>query len=151
MKRCFISLISIVLLLGCAEEKDSNTRQLERLEQEIAELANRLENLPDHKAGLTHLVFLNLKDDISPGQVEVIMERINQLGNIANVRNFSIGHYQDVSDPRAMSQYEIVLELAFENAAELASYQKDEQHIAIRADLKKYLASPPVTYDYKGN
>ncbi|MGH1365945.1 MAG: Dabb family protein [Calditrichia bacterium] len=148
MKICFISLISIALLIGCAEEKDSNTRQLERLELEIGELTKRLENLPDRKVGLTHLVFLDLKSDLLPEQLEGIMEKVNQLGEIANVQSFNIGRYQDVGDPRAMSQYEIVLELLFENAARLASYQQNEQHLAIRAELKKYLAGPPVVYDY---
>jgi len=148
LKICFISIICIMFLIGCQEEKDANTRQLERLEKKIAELTERLEKLPAPASGLTHLVFLDVKDDLSAEEQNTFFNSLNNLGQINAVSRFRIGHFTDVEDPRALKQYEVVLEMGFLDTSALYDYQKDEHHLAIRKMLRPYLAGPPITYDY---
>lgn len=148
LKICFISLFCLLFLVGCEEEKDANTRQLERLEKKVFELTERLENLPVPTSGLTHLVFLNLKDELSAEEQSIFFATLNELGQINSVASFRIGHFKNVDDPRALMQYEVVLEMGFQDVSALNAYQEDEQHLAIRAKLRPYLAGPPVTYDY---
>ena len=149
-----ISLLTF-LLSACFSNPDYPA-QLEAAQTEIQALKTQLENRIQAQEEqisfentLVHIVLLQLNEDISDEEKETLVKKLESLADIPTVKNLQIGMPEDTDDPRAMTDYDLVLHMGFSSLDNLVTYQKDENHLAIRADLKPYLAKPPVVYDFQ--
>lgn len=104
----------------------------------------------DPQAELEHLVFIALNDSVSPAEIKLIKSKLNSLNRVEGVLDLSISEALDVGDKRALD-YDILLQIWFENAASLKIYSEDEYHIRIKQELKPFLSRPPATFDRKVN
>ena len=98
---------------------------------------------------LRHMVFLNIKPDLSAIETEKLYEAINKLGTIPQVHDYRLGTFTDLKDQRAFSEYEIMFEMAFENEEAYQIYQQSEIHLKLKSQLGPYLEGPPATYDLR--
>ncbi len=152
-------LFSLPLLFtntGCGNESEKLRAQAEE-QRALAENAQRLAEkklaevmaLREENGGvLNHLVMLNLKDGLTTEEKTPLMAELEKLGGIQGVLGYEVGSYKELDDPRALSDYELVLKMAFRSQEDYKVYQQDSTHLAVRASLKPFLAGPPATYDF---
>ena len=134
---------SILLFIGCSngtlEQELKDTKNLlEKSEQLLTELVNK-----DYP--LVHTVYLTLKPDAD--QVALISE-INKIEAIEVLHDLEIGTFENLEDKRALSDYQLMMSMSFENEADYKTYQAHELHLALKENIVQFLAGPPVTYDY---
>lgn len=97
--------------------------------------------------GFRHMVMLKLKPELDNKKYALLQEELQRLSSIPGVNDFSINHFRSLGDPRALSDYQLSIDMYFENEADYRSYQKHPVHLAVKAALKPYLAGPPAVYD----
>ncbi|HMQ46653.1 MAG TPA: Dabb family protein [Saprospiraceae bacterium] len=102
----------------------------------------------DQARRLIHLVFLDLREDLSPAQRDTFVNTLRSLKSIREIQDLQINTFQNLGDLRAMGQYELLFQTTFKNEADYQLYQQHPQHIQARESMKSYLAAPPATYDY---
>lgn len=121
-----------------------NTTQVDTIEQNyIIQLPGQT---PD-EGELVHHVLLDVKDDLTEDLVIDFLDELRSLHKIEGVKNFHVGQFQDLGDARALSLYEFMMSMSFEELEDYESYQKDEIHQRVKEKLDQYLAGPPATYD----
>ena len=101
----------------------------------------------NQKGKLVYTVILTLKDDVSQTQRSKVVEDLKSLGTIKETQNLFVSSYTETADKRAKTDYDFILEMQFNNKAELTAYSKNEFHLSVRKKLKPFLAGPPVVYD----
>ena len=147
-----ILILFIVLIASCQQPADQNL-QIEQLEAELerqSTLLDSLEAIQNRSAvELVHIVYLTLKSSEDEDLRTEVVSEIQKLGNIDVVRDLSIGAFEDLGDPRALSEFELVFQMGFSSAGDYKIYQEHPIHLALKAKLGEYLDGPPVTYDYK--
>ncbi|MGB1241059.1 MAG: Dabb family protein [Chitinophagales bacterium] len=121
------------------QQKDA---QLTALQQKLKEVEPTEENL------LVHLVFFKVKDDISAKDKTKLMQTLEGLAVIEEVKNLEVGNFEDLGDKRALSDYDVVMQMEFSSAADYKEYQEDERHLKAKGVLKSFLAGPPASYDF---
>ena len=138
--------------VGCQHSPDL-TEKLDEMEaaliiakQELADL--KAENAANPVGSLVHVVYLNLKEGITPAEEEEIIAAIDDLARIEEVNELEIGDFANLGDARAMSDFEMVFSMSFTSKLAYAAYQAHPIHGQLKIILKPYLAAPPVTYDY---
>ena len=142
------------LLITTACSDSSKTELALKITQaELAEVRTALDEAEARlaqrtNAPLVHLVLLNLKDDLPKETLESFRSEVKKLGTINLIQDFEMGSFADVGDQRALTDYEFVLKMTFKNREEMAKYQVDSLHAAVRDQLGSYLAGPPAVYDY---
>jgi len=94
---------------------------------------------------IRHLVFLDVKPEVN---LDSLIEELNHLSNLKSVSSFNVGKYKELNDPKAMSDYELILDITFDNKAAYLSYQSDSLHQTMIIKSKKCMAGPPVSFDY---
>lgn len=143
---------TIGLLAACQQNADLPNR-ISDLESELfaanAEIANFSKAKTESRESLAHLVYLDLKEDISDAEKKDLLEAIQELSKIPTVKNLELGTFKDLNDPRALSEFELFFQMDFKDAADYNVYQKHEIHLALKKLAKGLLAGPPVTYDYE--
>lgn len=145
--KLLIGLILTVLLVSCSNqklEKELSAVQLKLKETEAllaAAKSNTDENYP-----LIHVVYFKLKPDADKTK---LLEAIDKLKQIDVVHKLEVGTFEDLNDERALSDYQVVMQMAFANKAAYGTYQTHEIHLALKSVIKDMLAGPPVTYDYR--
>jgi len=134
----------------CSCNPDAQLRkELDTAVFKIDALQNQLDNnIFIHPGTMVHIVYLNLKDDLSEEDQSTLISSFKGLKSIQGVKHFSIGDYKDVADKRAMSNYELCLQMSFDSKKAYDSYQEDPAHLALKKSLDEYLEAPPITYDY---
>ncbi|MDF1864785.1 MAG: Dabb family protein [Saprospiraceae bacterium] len=143
--------IGILFFSSCKQGIDSQAfeklkTELDETKTALASANKELMNLQSNDAKqLVHIVLLKLKEDVDK---PALINEIKKLENIEEVKNLNIGAFQDLGDARAMSDYEIVLSMEFEAEEAYQTYQAHEIHLKLKENIGKYLAGPPVTYDY---
>ena len=100
------------------------------------------------KAALAHIVFLNIKDELVGDELEYLENELQRMQQIKEVQQFELGLFKNLEDKRAMSEYEVVMKMYFEDSLAYRSYQDHPIHNEIKSTLSEYLETPPVTYDY---
>ena len=135
----------LLLLIGCAptssSEHDELSSQLEKAHSDIEQLQSQIEI----EGALIHFVFLNLKDDAS---IQLVIDEIKKIDDIPEVLDLQVGPFTDLGDQRAMSDYELVMEMSFHSTEDYEAYQAHPIHLNLKEQLGGYLAGPPATYDY---
>lgn len=102
-------LTMVLVLLACTdsalEKKLVTTQQeLEDAQSTIAQLQSQV----DSEGDWVHMVFFKLQPNTN--QEELIKE-IKKLKNIPLVKNLRLGSFENTGDQRALSEYDLVLEL----------------------------------------
>ncbi len=115
------------------------TEELANTKLELAVLKNDLD------APLAHFVYFQLKEDADRSS---FITELRRLSEIKSVKNFEIGVFKNLDDPRALSEYDVSIAMAFRNETAYEEYQNDPIHLDVKGNLKPFLAGPPVSYDY---
>ena len=97
---------------------------------------------------LVHTVYLNIKDDISAEDKNFLLSGIKSLSSIPGVNDFKSGTFKDLGDQRALSTYEVVLQMEFLDESAYQKYQQDSIHLAFKKRVGHLLAGPPATHDF---
>lgn len=141
-----ILLFTTVLLMGC-----SNTAleaELADSKEKIAALESELTNLKaeeDEDAPLVHIVLFNLKEDAD--QAALIAE-IKKLEAIEEIQELEVGPFENLGDNRALSEYELIMQMSFVNNEAYQAYQQHPVHLNLKEAAKAYMGGPPATYDF---
>jgi hypothetical protein len=120
------------------------TTELANLQKEMATIVSTQKN-PNP---LVHIVFLKVKDDISATDKAALMQTLKGLADIEEAKNLEVGDFEDLGDERALSDYDVVMQMDFNSKEDYTKYQSDERHIQAKAAMKPFLAGPPATYDF---
>jgi len=97
---------------------------------------------------LIHTVILKLKPEATEHRIEEIITELKSLSSIKETKCLQVATQAHTSDPRAKTDYHIILQIAFDNEEELQSYSTHPYHLEVRSGLKNDLAQVPVVYDY---
>lgn len=144
----FIGIIS-VLLSNCADPDATLRKELDTAVFKIDMLEQQLQSKASAQSGdLVHIVYLNTKDDLNTDQKSELVEALNQLKGITEIKSFSIGNFKNLDDQRALSDYELIMSMSFQDADAYQKYQVHPTHVSLKGKLDNYLAGPPATYDY---
>jgi hypothetical protein len=100
-------------------------------------------------AFLKHIVLFNMKDSLPEVSHDFFLQNMDLLSTIPEVIEFEWGKFAELGDPRALSEYEYIMRMGFENREAYKRYQKDSLHLEIKKKLMPFLAAPPATYDYE--
>lgn len=141
-----ILLLTLLLLTSCSnaaleEELTATKEKLAALESELTSLkATGEEDSP-----LVHIVLFNLKAEAD--QTALIAE-IKKLEAIDEVQDLEVGPFENLGDERALSDYELIMQMSFVNNAAYKAYQEHPIHLALKETAKDYMGGPPATYDF---
>ena len=94
----------------------------------------------EQKANLVHLVYLKAKEEISDEEKALMKASLQSLGEIPQTVGLTVGEPAETGDPRLVSDYTFVLQMAFENESDMQVYATDSFHLKVRASLKPFLA-----------
>ncbi len=141
-----ILLFALLLLASCSdsamkEELANAKEKIGALESELTELKAVQEKV----APLVHIVLFNLKPDAD--QAALITE-IKKLEAIEEVQYLEVGPFENLGDDRALSDYELIMQMSFANHEAYQAYQKHPVHVELKETAKAYMGGPPATYDF---
>lgn len=142
----------LFIALGCGQDAELKQRlddaeaSLLIAEKDLQDLQESLARVPE--ANLIHVVYLNLKEDISSEQKKELVAAIDDLAKINEVDELELGNFADLGDVRALSEFEMVFSMAFLNKSEYEVYQAHPIHLRLKKIAEPMLEGPPVTYDY---
>lgn len=128
------------------EKLDEMEANLIIAKQELADL--KAENAANPAGSLVHLVYLNLKDELTAEEKTEIIAAIDDLARIKEVNELEIGDFANLGDARAMSDLEMVFSMSFTSKLAYEAYQAHPIHLHLKTLVKPYLTAAPVTYDY---
>lgn len=144
MKQLFI--LSLFLLISCKSDVTPDDSRFDELQARVDSMSMMLDsfnsNVPGH---LVHQVFLDTKAGIDQDE---FLSVIRTLKHIPEVRHLRIGSFKDLNDDRALKNYELIMEMNFENSDAYESYQNNQIHLDMKTSLAKYLERPPMTFDF---
>ena len=137
------SILLVVVLLGSCSQSG--------LEQELADTKKALTEtqaqLSDLKAEgkLVHVVYFDLKET---ADISLFITEINKLRQIEVIQDLEIGRFENLGDQRALSQYELMMQMSFKDSSDYQIYQQHSVHLQLKAAAKAVIAAPPATYDF---
>ena len=150
--KAFTLFLSILFLASCSNpntalEKELNDTKTKLIaaEQALAESSKPQAVANEDTYPLVHLVYFKVKSDSD--QVKLI-EEINKLEGIEVLHDLEVGSFEDLGDQRALSDYQVVMQMSFKSEADYKTYQAHPIHLALKENAKSLLAGPPATYDY---
>jgi len=149
MKYILLIGFSICVLYSCSDPDATLRKELDTAVFKIDMLEQQLKSKASAQSGdLVHIVYFNTKDDLNQKQQSTLIEDLNQLQGIQHIKSFALGHFKNLNDTRALSEYEIIMSMSFQDQESYQKYQDHPTHIALKGKLENYLAGPPATYDY---
>ena len=92
-----------------------------------------------------HVVYFTLKEK---ADIDLLIKEIKKLKAIEVLHNLEIGTFADLGDKRALSQYDLVMQMDFKSRADYEIYQIHPLHLQLKKAMMNLLAGPPATYDY---
>jgi len=147
----YIILVGLIasIFINCSDPDAALRKELDTAVFKIDMLQQQLQSQSTAQSGdLVHIVYMNTRNDLTTEEKAKLSEDLNQLQGIPEIKSFSIGQYTDLGDQRAMSEYEVIMSMAFKDQAAYKIYQDHPTHIALKEKLGNYLSGPPATYDY---
>ncbi len=151
MKNILI-IFALTFLAACQKNADLPNRIVE-LESELqaakAKIAEFSKMKTEPTRSLAHMVYLDLKEDISDLERNTLVGAIRRLSEIDEVKSLEIGDFKNLNDPRALAQFELFFQMDFKNTEDYKVYQNHKIHLRLKKLAKGLLAGPPVTYDYE--
>lgn len=142
----YISLFLLTLFVACTDtavRKELQLTQKQLIEAQAA--LSELEAATAETGKLVHIVLFKLKPEVDEGTV---IAEIKKLEEIPEIEELEVGPFQDLGDPRALSDYPLIMEMSFQDESAYQKYQAHPTHLALKEQLGALLAGPPVTYDY---
>ncbi len=145
--------VILVFLFSCGPDNDA---EIEILQEKLREKTSEIDELNQAleaeglfaRGKLLHLVYFNLKNDLEREMYDQFLNEVNRLKSITVVKNLVYGEHEDVGDIRSMKDFEIVMQLTFDDVSSLDEYQKDPIHLDVKDKVGPYLEGPPVVYDF---
>lgn len=136
-------------LVGCHQaELEQHARALARENEQLRTRVAQRDTDDRSEVRLVHLVWFKLKTDLTDDERTEFMDQIRKLDQIEWVNNLEIGNFAELGDTRAMQEFQLVMGMNFRTEQEYRDYQSHPIHLALKDAVGKYLAGPPVTYDY---
>ncbi len=145
-----LSFLLLAILVSCSNaaiqsELETTKLALQKAESALKTANQQLSDLHKTETGqLVHIVFFKVKAE---AKAEVIAE-IKKLKSIPVIQDLEVGTFENLADPRALSDYNLVMEMSFADKAAYELYQKHPHHLALKDNTKSMMAGPPATYDY---
>ncbi|MEM7514304.1 MAG: Dabb family protein [Bacteroidota bacterium] len=134
------------LLLACTHSEMEVKQAATELELAEANLALvQLESQMPSKGQLIHLVLFKLKPE---ADIQFLSEELNKLASIEEVRDLSLGEFEEVGDERSLKEYPFMMQIRFDNVEAYKTYQQDTLHLGVKKRTFHLLAGPPSSYDY---
>lgn len=156
MKKTLFAFLSFCTLLLTACSPNAEARlQAEQAQMELIRVKAALEEAQaELKAGqpdqgmLAHIVYFKLKSDLSEQDKAAFIAEVKKLNQIEVVRDLQIGSFEDLGDARALSDYDMAMQMTFVSKADYEQYQQHPIHLALKENTGKYMGGPPATYDF---
>ena len=140
----------ILTFLSC-----SHTAEIKKLKSDLAQTETELTQIKNEQLEkqqptqkLVHLVYLKLKKDATEQDKQAVIAEMKKLEDIEQVHNLEVGTFYDLKDKRAMSEFDLFMQMRFDNEQEYQKYQAHPIHLQLKENVKAYLGGSPVTYDY---
>jgi len=136
----------LLLLFAC--NSSSVQDELAKVKQQLAlanEKISQLETQIEPEGDLVHLVFFRIKPDADRA---ALVAEIKKLKDIEGVMDLEIGPFEDLGDDRALSEYNMLMQMSFAGKAAYESYQKHPIHLNLKENTGLFMAGPPATYDF---
>jgi len=139
-------ILFVLLTMGCS---DSGLKEeLATAKADLKAAQNTIETLKtqiEPEGELVHVVLFQLQPDAD--QAKLVAE-VNKLKDIEGLMDLQVGPFKELGDKRAMSEYQMMMEMSFDNETIYKKYQAHPLHLALKENLKSLMAGPPATYDY---
>lgn len=149
MKTISPIMLALVLLMASGCRQTNNLSASGKPSQSVSNSNPATTRSPAGQAAtarkLVHLVWFSLKADANE---ESLIAELRKLEAIDVVRDLQIGRFADVDDPRAMSDMELMMGMAFDSVEDYHTYQQHPVHLKLKEQVGAFLDAPPVTYDY---
>jgi len=137
------------MIFYSCKNNDSTSLLQDQLEQKISELETQLKDSNIVEDGkLAHVVFLNLKENITETERNDLVIAIEDLKNISVVEELHLGSIANTGDARFISDDELMFQITVNKIQDLDVYQKDSIHLKLKKMAKDFLSNPPAVYDY---
>jgi hypothetical protein len=137
-----------IMLAACSTPKLE--KQLAETQEALTHAEALIEEMQESQVNkIVHTLYFTLKPDLPRSEREQFVGYLKQLGELPYVSEIKVGIPDNMPDPRAKKDYDYAMELQFANQDELAAYQQDSTHIAIRTLLGPQLGGPPLVYDFE--
>lgn len=133
----------VVVLLGSCSQKALEA-ELISTKKALSDAETKLTAL-ETKGDLVHLVYFDLKEAANINQFIIEIEKLRE---IEVIQSLEIGTFKDLGDQRALSEYELVMQMSFKDSAAYQVYQNHPIHLQLKAAAKAVLSAPPATYDF---
>ena len=128
-----------VIAISCVQNNSSSEKKMDKKD------VNRT------KESFSHIVFFDLQDSLDNSDVEYFLNELNKLKEIEQLHSFSAGPFEDMNDARALSDYDICMQMVFRNREDYNIYQEHPVHISMKSNVGSFLKTPPKTYDFRLN
>jgi len=139
----FILLVGIISCSNPTVQEDLN-----KVQAELATAKSTIENLKSQiepEGKLVHIVFFKLKTNVD---LVALGNEIKKLEAIEVIKDLQFGFFENLDDTRALSDYDLMMEMSFDDKEAYKKYQAHPIHLALKENVKSFLAGPPATYDY---
>ncbi len=107
------------------------------------------EEIRDRQGMIGHTVYIDLKNDITDAETTSFITELKGLAAIDYLHDLELSKRISSGDLRQDRDFDVVMTMYFEDLDALDRYQQDSLHVEIRTATRKYLAAPPVIYDFK--
>lgn len=145
----FILLYLLFNYTTACNSESQTQRELDLTRSQIEALQSELDNCKiNNNVKLMHLVFVPVKQPIAPDSLSQLVEMMQSLRSIPEVRYLRVGTFADSKDPRLLKNFSLVLQVGFESMEDLIKYDSNEFHQQIRREAVHYLNASPSTYDF---
>lgn len=137
------------MLFNSCKNNESASLLQDQLEHKILELETQLKDSNIVEDGkLAHVVFLNLKEDLTETERNNLVIAIEDLKNISVVEELHLGRIANTGDARFITDDELMFQITVNKTQDLGAYQKDSIHLKLKTMAKDFLSKPPAVYDY---
>lgn len=147
----YFSFLLVLILASCSNaaletELASTKNALATAESALQKANQEIATLKQEDTGkLVHVVFFKIKRD---ADASAAITEIKKLQQIPEVQDLEVGTFEDLGDARALSDYQLIMEMTFDNKAAYDNYQQHPIHLGLKDNVGPFLAGPPATYDF---
>ncbi len=129
------STLIFLLLLACQPTTDCEDQLL--ASKSLLQKAKKA--LAEQEGDLIHTLYFSFRDTVSEKGKKSFEITLAALGEVDEVSGFSLGKVSTVEDPRHPFEFDVVVKMVFKSEEDLAAYQQDSTHLAVKKQLGKYL------------
>ncbi len=106
-------------------------------------------HVQNFKSGqLVHTVIIKFKNTVTPDRKKELKTLLLSLGDIKETNGFFLASLADTPDPRAVKNYDFILQMAFNSEEDLAKYSTNAYHEQVRNQIKDEISATPLVFDY---